>query len=115
MMVLKTIKICEKTKDAFYNALRELAIIDNDFNGKNGDEYLWDEAKESGYQSNLEFLINEVIKKETNKTDEELVQLFIGQWIDNNDYYKSRSFHVYCDKDGIAEFIALAIMTKNGG
>lgn len=111
MMVLKTIKISDKTRDAFYNALRELATIDDDFNGKNGDEYLWDEAKESGYQSNLDFLINEIIKKETNKTDEELVQLFIGQWIDSDDYYKSRSFHVYCDKDGIAEFIALAIIT----
>ena len=39
-------------------ALIELAEIDADFNGENGEEYLWDRAKDAGYKTNAEYLAN---------------------------------------------------------
>lgn len=37
--------------------------LDADFSGINGEEYLWDIAKENGFKSNLDYALDEAINK----------------------------------------------------
>lgn len=53
-MLTKT-AIFDPKKDDIFDVLTELASIDADFNGENGDEYTSDEALEAGFESDLEY------------------------------------------------------------
>ena len=67
---------------------RKLAEIDDDFNGKNGDEYLWDISKEGGFSSNLEYAISEISKEHDGIIQ---IKQFVDIWTSNNSQYTAES------------------------
>ena len=85
-------------------ALKALAEIDNDFNGTNGEEYLWNPAKRAGYKDNASFLADtviEVIGKGVNKDSfEEYVTAYVNVWIGEDPYYKDYEVIVKRVDDG---------------
>ena len=49
------------TKFDMTNIFYELSDFDDDLNGNNGDEYLWDIAENNGFETNIDFLVNRVL------------------------------------------------------
>ena len=95
-------------RESLLNALRELSYFDCDFNGDNGLDYLWEEAK--GFTSNMEYLINEV---KDIKDDEECVSRFIEMWMErDSSYYKSYELNVITTKQNQIKTIAFAVISK---
>ena len=89
-------------------ALEEIASIDCDFNGENGDEYLSDEAKAKGYKTNFDYAFDTCA--ELNENDEKLVEEFFKEWLDFNCYWENYSYIIEKDADGdIAEIILAAL------
>ena len=76
----------------------QLAEHDDDFNGTNGDEYLWNSAKENGFESNKDYLTDKILKDI--KEDEEislydvskLINRFLSEWTCYDNYYNSVDF-----------------------
>lgn len=63
---------------------------DDDFNGENGIDYVSDEAKEAGYESDQEFVIDQL-----EKTDLEgfaLIEAFCESWFSSSSYYSNYDF-----------------------
>lgn len=87
MITLITVAV----KDNLEEALRELAEHDADFCGENGDEYLWEETREAGFETNLDFVLDEI--KDT-KDDEEKINEFIERWILSDNYYKNPEYQI---------------------
>lgn len=58
---------------------------DEDFNGGNGKEYLWEFAQ--GYESNQEYVLNTLEKSEL--IGEELINKYFELWLENDGYYKN--------------------------
>ena len=95
----------------------QLASHDEDFNGNNGEEYLWDNTKENGYECNADYLIHEVLKDI--KEDEEitcqqvqkLINKFLFEWTYHDDYYGGVDFD-FIDKNGVL-FVAVAVARDN--
>ena len=56
---------------------------DEDFNGNNGEEYLWEEAE--GYNSNQEYVVDCIKKSDIKCSD--MVYKFFSEWLDNDGYY----------------------------
>lgn len=57
---------------------------DEDFNGNNGDEYLWEIAQ--GYESNQEFVLDMLEKSDL--TGEQLIYKYFEMWLGNDGYYE---------------------------
>lgn len=65
--------------------LATLSIFDDeDFNGNNGDEYLWEMAQ--GYESNQEFVLDMLEKSDL--TGEQLIYKYFEMWLSNDGYYE---------------------------
>ena len=56
---------------------------DEDFNGNNGEEYLWEMAQ--GYESNQDYVLDTLEKSDL--TGEELIHAYFSMWFDNDGYY----------------------------
>jgi hypothetical protein len=82
----------------------DLANCDNDFNGENGDEYLWEEAE--GFESNAEYCLSIA---EQEPTPREMVEKFISMWMSRDYYYEDYDLGVLV-RDGNL-FISLAYTT----
>ena len=65
-----------------------------DFNGENGEDYTWEEALEKGFVSNLEYVIDKVKSIEN---DEECVNTFFNEWMENDSYYAEYKVHCLTD------------------
>lgn len=105
---LTTAVVKKNTRQGLLDALKELANIDADFNGENGEEYLWDNARESGYESNADYLINDI---KDIKDDEELINEYIDRWIGGDSYYLQSDLSIMKDDDEKIVAIALAVMS----
>lgn len=79
-------------RESLLDALRRLSDFDRDFNGENGDDYLWEEA--NGFESNMDYLINKV--REIND-DEDCINNFFEEWMDNDSYYEKWNVSVLKD------------------
>ncbi len=80
-------------RESLLDALRSLSDFDCDFNGENGDDYLWEEA--NGFESNMDYLINKVREI---KDDEDCVNSFFEEWMDNDrNYYEKWNVSVLKD------------------
>ena len=62
--------------------------VDNDFSGENGEDYLWDVAKEHNYKSNADYVYTKCKLKiqaldyhRTEERTEELIYDFLEQWM----------------------------------
>ena len=132
---MKLVKVNGKTRNNLLVALANLVLMDADFNGENGLEYLRDEVwKANGfksmedyekqneydsdeddnyeeielkYESNMEYLLDVLKDKET---DREVIEEYIADWIKCDSYYKDHILDVVYDENGKAECIALALM-----
>jgi len=93
------------TKDDILNALRAIADNDMDFNGENGEDYLWAEAKQNGFISNVDYVMNEM--RDFNN-EEEMIEKFIEMWMGKDDYYQNFSVRVIRGKEDKISVISLA-------
>ena len=93
----------------------QLSMQDNDFNGANGEEYLWEEAEEKGFETNADYLINKVLKDIDTNIDvskvSKLISLFLEQWLGRDDYYDGYDFDL--DFVNNVLFVAVAISREN--
>lgn len=105
---MKLVKIPGKTREDLLAALSELGTMDSDFCGENGPDYMWPDVDRDKYNSNLEYVLDQVKDIET---DEELIKTFVSMFLDTDTYYFDYSLEVLYDENGIAECIALATMT----
>lgn len=94
--------IKERSVDGIIEALREIAVFDLDFNGENGDEYLWEESEQMGFASNLDYvcdLVQKELHKEKNKeinykTAMRATELFTNKWPRNDSYYLYHNYDI---------------------
>ena len=103
-LVQEFVKV-ENLKDALFS----LAEWDNDFNGKNGEGYLWDVAKEEGYTSNVGYLFDAISKEYKNDVDN-LIFDFFACWLGEDDYYLDYSYKTIKDDDGNILYIVMAFI-----
>lgn len=89
-------------------AFENLSNFDYDFNGENGLEYAWKETVKAGFESNLEYVLNEV---KDIKDDVECVEKFVSMWLDSDDYYHEHELNYLADNDGKIYVISLSAMT----
>ena len=106
-MNMKLVKVNGKTREDLLVALANLGEMDADFCGENGIEYLWESVDKEKYESNMEYLLDILKDKET---DKELIEEYIFDWIGCDNYYKDHILQVVYDENGKAECIALATM-----
>lgn len=70
---------------------------DEDFNGNNGKEYLWEIAKKLGYKSNQEYVINEISAKESDNFNK--ISTYFKEWLDNDSGYLCYDWDLHQVKD----------------
>ena len=99
--------LVEVKKGERQNLLDALAIMsdfDNDFTGEN-----WEETTVGGFKSNLEYLLDKV--KEI-KDDNEVVQIFLEEWMRNDaNYYSEYSYNTITDNVGNVLAISFAVIS----
>ena len=93
----------------------QLAEQDDDFNGNNGDEYLWDSAEENGFESNEDYLTDRVLKNiEPNQELSlqevgKLIDEFLSEWTGNDNYYTGVDFDFVVANNVL--FVAVSVTT----
>lgn len=92
-------KIKENSLKGVIDALKRIAEYDEDFNGTNGSEYLWDISKQKGFSNNLDYVCD-LIKKEMgdkniNYNDTmRMFEIFTDYWLNKDSYYKEYKYEV---------------------
>ena len=94
-------------REGVLNTLNGL-YTDGDFLGINGAEYLWEEASESGFESNQGYTID--ILKNSGLKGEELVVSFLHQWLDNDCYYGEWTMETAKINDGKGLAVSYAVV-----
>lgn len=94
--------VCDNTRESVLECLSELSVRDNDFNGINGDEYLWEEAK--GYESNMDYCLAQI----DGCTPHSMVEKFIFTWFGNDSFYLKYKLSVIECNDKL--FVSLAYL-----
>lgn len=106
-----------KVKDGdLFAALISLSDLDNDFNGRNGEEYLSTEAREYGCESNQEYLVrtlSEEFKAGKFEEEHEVVDAFCERWCGADDFFEEYAVVCDCTPDGCVKFIALSYIQKH--
>lgn len=97
--------VVPNTKQDVSSSLTNLATCDNDFNGENGLEYLWEEAV--GFESNAEYCLSIA---EQEPTPREMAEKFVSLWMGRDYYYEDYDIGVLVRDDKI--FISLAYTTQ---
>ena len=99
--------------------LSSLSQFDADFTGDNGEEYLWEVAKAEGYECNMDYLIDKVIKdcEEKGITNvAKIVERYAEAWERSDHYYDSISMQVVQVTEGYTDlspaiYVGIAIAT----
>lgn len=94
-------------REDLLKALSELGEFDNDFNGKNGYEYNWEETNNGGFDSNLDYLLN-VVKDI--KLDRQCVLTFINYWMSKERGYYA-DYNISCLTDHYDRVYAISFVT----
>lgn len=68
------------------NGLREFS--DEDLNGNNGEDYLWEKAREQGYENNQDYIIDML---DTTQSVAHIIADYFKSWLDTDGYYKHYS------------------------
>ena len=101
-LVIKNIQ----TPEDIIDVLVQLGDVDSDFNGGNGDEYLWPTAAKKGFESNAEYLADYVVFHSNANSKKYGVKAytdrFIKEWLKRESYYASIEIDVV-KLDGLAE------------
>ena len=102
---LLAVDIKTPTVSGVLDALAELSVSDNDFNGNNGPEYLWSISKESNFNSNQEYVLDFVSKFSDLK---QIIKTFMRLWLDGDDYYEGYKYKIICNSNNLPIAISLA-------
>ena len=97
-------KVSKNTKEAVSQMLMDLSNLDWDFNGENGEEYLWFDAE--GFDSNAEYTLSVA---ELEDTPSDMIRTFIEMWMDADSYYLNYKIGIVIQDDSL--FFALAYLT----
>lgn len=100
-------EVMNNNKEEVAETLMCLADIDNDFNGENGAEYLWEEAELGGFESNAEYCLWMAQREETPRA---IIEKFISLWMGRDYYYQDYDLGILVDGDKL--FLSLAYMTE---
>ena len=96
----------ENVIEYFNNIVDE---YDDDFNGNNGKDYLWDIAKDKGYKSNLDYSINKVMKQyEIDNDIVKAIEDFFKLWFKSDGFFDEYDYCVYEYKDKLFVSFAFA-------
>lgn len=106
---LDLVKVEPNNRESLLNALRSLSEIDCDFSGDNGFEYNWDITNEEGFDSNVDYVINEV--KDIDD-DLECINKFLAEWMGDDYYYQQ--YEMKCLTDDNGNIIAISLATVSG-
>ena len=104
---LYTQKVEAGNRQSLLDALIGISEFDLDFNGQNGSDFTWDIALENGFESNMDYLINEVKDIED---DKECVNTFIKVWCGKDSYYEQYEVDWLTDEIGRIVVISFATM-----
>lgn len=88
----------ENSEMELLDALDNLArLVDNDFSGENGDEYLWEDTIESGFDCNADYVYNyikvDIEQGYYNKYSVDtvryanIVEDYLDMWMGHDGYY----------------------------
>lgn len=97
--------IIANTREAAKLFLFTAIQCDNDFNGENGEEYLWEDAME--FKSNAEFCWTEAEKKSTPR---EIIEYFVSLWMGRDTYYVDYSVEILQHEEIL--FVSLVFVTE---
>lgn len=121
---LNLIKVENNTRDCLINTLVAFGDCDEDFNGNNGVEYLWqcvwdangfndeydweiDGKPQLKYESNCEYLCDFV---KDIKLDDECIETFFNTWFRYDGYYTNYEYEILKDNNDNIIAIALAFV-----
>ena len=94
----------ENVIEYFNNIVNE---YDDDFNGNNGEDYLWDIAKDDGFKTNIDYCINKVMKQyEIDNDIVKAIEDFFKLWFESDSFFDEYDYCVYEYKDKL--FISFA-------
>lgn len=96
--------VAPNTKADVADTLMCLAGCDCDFNGENGEDYLWEEAE--GFESNAEYCLSIA---EQEKTPREMIEKFVSLWMGRDQYYQDYDLGILVHGDIL--FMSLAYTT----
>lgn len=102
--------VCDMPSYGCYkDLLFSFAAVDDDFNGKNGPEYLWPEAKKTGFKSNAEYAWAIAKKKGDAIPDDDVIfKKFVDMWMGSNLYYEQYELSIMHEENGDIFAVALA-------
>ena len=97
-LVIKDIQSGHDLIDVF----KQLSQIDDDFNGNNGPDYLWDVARKGGFRCNMDYIIDRVMNQMKVNTSNHgitaITDRFVKEWRradkDYNGYYSGMVIEV---------------------
>lgn len=102
------------TKSNISDIFYQLAVNDDDFNGSNGEQYLWEGAKKGGFESNCDYLGHLLLKDITDDKIlgygevKALIDKFLVGWTCYDSYYNGMDF-TFEDENNVL-FVAVAVM-----
>ena len=97
--------VIQNTKRDAVDTLSCLINIDEDFNGNNGVEYLWEEAE--GFESNALYCLSIAEKEPTPRL---MIEKFISLWMSRDYYYQDYNLGILVEGDKL--FLSLAYITE---
>ena len=92
----------EELKANVLDALADFGVNDNDFNGENGAEYLWEQAK--GFESNRDYLLDKVAKIDDIG---KMIYEYFDKWLGCDGYYDSYAYNII--RNEANEIVAIAL------
>lgn len=97
--------IIDYDKKAVKEYLLGITDCDCDFNGDNGDEYLWEEAE--GFGSNAEYCLSIAEQESTLRG---MIEKFLSLWMGRDPYYDSYDVGILTENGKL--FVSLAFVTR---
>lgn len=101
---LKTVVVKnENVKESLFELF---SSVDADFNGENGEDYLWDCAKENGFESNLEYELKNAKEKYGDNLEEVIKEVISSAEVTWGGYYSDWETNILKINEGFIVSIA---------
>lgn len=90
----------------------DIASFDLDFTGENGEDYLWDEAREKGFNNNLDFVrvsLKDLFYYKDTREKANLYDIcdkFFDMWLNNDGYYNEYNYTIIPRNNDYILFLA---------
>ena len=97
--------IIANTKEGAKLFLSIASQCDNDFNGENGPEYLWEDAE--GFENNFDYCWSIAVKE---KKPRLMIEKFISLWMGKDSYYVDYSVEILQHEEIL--FVSLVFVTR---